>query len=158
MNSLRSGPGAVRRDDEGVAGFFEDLPVLMLVLAGVTVLVASSACVSHQNAAAEAEMNLDETAQDMIQSLLRTIRTQIGPEPRIPSLEGTGLQSAVADFSEGRSFSLTIAGVYPVKHLVVAVTVGDPGSACSTGFACAQFIALDDQGFSVILEARVIVW
>jgi hypothetical protein len=146
------------RGKDGVAGFFEDLPVLLFVLMGVTVLVASAAWASRENADRELEKELDETARHVVRALLGSVLKQFGPTPRVSSLDGVDILSIVSDEARGYSFSVTVSSLCPASGIVRAATAGEVSTAVRTGFASLPFNALDERGLVVILEVRTIVW
>jgi len=148
----------VMHGDDGVAGFFEDLPVLMFVLMGTTVLVISGAWVSRENAARELEAELDEVAHDITTALLGTVMCEWGPTPRVSSLRGMDILSIASRGAAEHSFWVTVALVHPCTGTIATASRGEVSKALSTGFACMPFNALDDRGLVAVMEARVIVW
>ena len=148
----------VKRNQEGVAGFFEDLPVLLFVLMGVMVLVASATWVSQERASANLESELEEIARDITKALLRSIAWQHGSVPRLSSVSGMDTVSVAEEVAQLRSFAVTVASLHPEIVTVATVTRGEPSAATSTGFARLLFNALDDAGLVCLLEVRAVVW
>lgn len=148
----------MRRADDAVAGFFEDLPVLLFVLVGVTVLVVSATWVTRERAARDLEVELDGIARDITRELLGSVVSQFGASTRMSSLTGMDILSVVTGEARGRSFCVTVSCLHPDVAVVIAETSGEPSTALCTGFARSLFNALDDRGLVSILEVRTIVW
>ena len=151
-------PPFVIRGEDGVAGFFEDLPVLMFVLIGASVLVMSGAWVARQNAIRQLEQELDDTADTVVRRVLGSILSKWGETPRVTSLLGLDLAAIVSEESRGHEYAFAIASLHPEPEVFVTANNGDPSRVVRTGFASALFNALDERGLVLILEVRAIVW
>ncbi len=147
-------------DRAGVAGFFEDLPVLMFVLVGVSVLVLSAAWVARENAERQAEESLDEAARRIAGNLIASFLTEPGSMPRVSSLEGRNLSEAVTRIMPAAvsGFSVAVSQLYPGPVAINAQMYGDEAEGSRTGFARAVFNGVDDHGLVLVLEVRIIVW
>ena len=150
---------AVRGDDSAVAGFFEDLPVLMFVLAGVLCLVLTSAWVSKVELQQKREAELERAAEDIAYRLLDFIRGSDpgAPFPMMDSIEGMDVSDAAGPDS-GLGYSVAIVERYPDTSWMRTMTSGLCDGVMSTGSCCVMFNARDDLGNVVVLEVRVIVW
>jgi hypothetical protein len=141
-----------------VAGFFEDLPVLMTVLLGVSALVLSGAWVSRENAARCLEDQLNEVARDICRSVLHEVISEWGETPRVSTLIGVDILSIADVEARKHSFSVTLAFLFPNQTTVTTVTCGDVSKALTTGFARLPFNALTELGLVVPMEVRAIAW
>jgi|GEM_PF-1692842 len=148
----------VIRNPDGVAGFFEDLPVLMTVLLGVAAIVFAGTWVAKQNQERSADEELSEVAGDICRAVLTRVAMDLGDTPRLSSLADVDFLQIGEKEARGHSFSVTVAMLFPEQRIVASAIVGDPSDAISTGFACLPFNALDDHGLSVPMEVRTIAW
>lgn len=147
----------IRRDD-GVAGFFEDLPVLMFVLVGVSVLVMSAAWVQQESAERDLEIQLDDGARRLAEDVVASFRSCWGFVPRVASIQGKNLSSVVALPSDGYGCAVSVAIIHTNPSVLATYAEGGLGEASVTGYARILFNAEDDCGLVLILEVRVIVW
>ncbi len=145
------------KSEDGVAGFFEDLPVLMFVLLGVSALVMSGTWVAKTNATHDLEEELDGAALRIVQRLLVMARDW-SQMPRICSLAGMNISASVALETDGYGYAISVACLHPTSEMLTSATQGDVGDVGLTGFARTLFNAIDDQGLVRILEVQVIVW
>ena len=146
------------RNSEGVAGFFEDLPVLIFVLVGVSVLVMSAAWVSRQNVERELEMGLDDEAFRVAEAVLESFRSDWGAVPRITSIQAKNLSSINGVASGCDGYAVTVSQLYPGLSVLATDAAGNPGDSCRTGYGSILFNGVDDHGLIQILEVKVIVW
>jgi len=144
------------RDDAGVAGFFEDLPVMMFVLAGVVCVVVSSTWVCQQIESARAQTELEEAAERIVQRFLADARSASGiiSVSSLRCLEPSGLPEE----SEVVEFALSVAQLYPEAEWLFSHSTSSGEIGGSRGSASRLFNALSDSGTVVIVEVRVVVW
>ncbi len=145
----------IRRID-GVAGFFEDLPVLTFVLAGVSVLVVSGTWVAKAIDAGEAEADLEDRALETAEGVLGGCISNVGQTPRLSSLRDMNLSSSIPSGLGGHV--VTIALLHPKFEVLSSSSAGDIGLATRTAFARVLFNAVDEKMRVCVLEVRVIVW
>lgn len=146
------------RKDDGVAGFFEDLPVLMFVLVGVSVLVMSAAWVHGELAERELETELDHEARRLAECVVASFRSYWGVAPRLASIQEQNLSSVIGLPSGSYGCAVAVAITCPNPSVLATFAEGDLAEALRTGFAKILFNAVDDHGLVLILEVRVIVW
>jgi len=150
----------MRRDCSGVAGFFEDLPVLMFVLSGVVALVFTSVFVSVRTSADRLDEELDAIATRMVDSVTSEILYSCGPDvlPTVASVRALDYSNLVSHLSCGRGFALSVCSLHPLFACVFNVSSHQSGAPRSTGYASELLNALADNGLTVVLEVRAIVW
>lgn len=146
----------MREDTGAVGGFFEDLPVLALVLAGV-LSVASTACWCADQISAHGDS--DELSREADRALRAAVRCLL-QQTSLPTLESvrssnlTGVGSEIAD-GWGWMVSVWVLHPYVQEVLTLGQVDGEPIILCSAqGF----LNALSDDGSVVILEVRAVVW
>lgn len=149
----------MRRDESGVAGFFEDLPVLMFVLAGtLTILIsainASSAkMLEERNRAIEA---IAERSADIVVSELTSEHP--GVPVTVHSVCCTGLDSTLRDFLGTRGFCLSMVLVHP-EFRWLSPPPEQSHDIPEIAHAASRLInALVDDGRLGVLAVRVVVW
>jgi hypothetical protein len=150
----------MRADRLGVAGFFEDLPVLMFVLSGVVALVLTSVFVSERMTAERMDEQLDVVAKRIVDTVASEMLFSCGPDvlPTVASICAFNYSDIVSQLSDGRGFALSVFSLQP-SFACILNTSSDQGSAPrSTGYASELLNALGDNGLTIVLEVRVIVW
>jgi len=151
----------MRISEEGVAGFFEDLPVLMIILGAVSILVTTGARISEEIMSSEAEKRLTIMAGDIIDRIRSEIAGlgEIGTTPLLSSLARLNLTQYGCDSTLGRySFRIVIAVLHPEVGQIVASAGQDLPGSTRAAVSCAILNAIDELGRSIILEARAVVW
>lgn len=150
----------MRTDRSGVAGFFEDLPVLMFVLSGVASLVLTSVFVSERIASAELGEQLDAIADRMVSSVSLEILRSCGADtvPSLAAVRSVNYSFLTAESCEGRSFALSVLSLHPSFSCLVNISCNRTGVPSSTGYASGLLNALADDGLVMVMEVRAIVW
>lgn len=150
----------MRLDDKAVAGFFEDLPVLMFILAGVACLVSAGLVSVEVRNEGLLQSELDAAAQSLADNILARLRPDersMGSLPSVHTLEQTDFNRLQAELSGGYRSSIGLVQLLPIcERLYGSSGVEDP--PLSTGYAARFMNAIDESGLVVILELRVIVW
>lgn len=146
----------MRRDTDAVGGFFEDLPVMAFVLAGVLSVAGTASWTAGRLADIEGDKELAAQASRVVTSLV----AELGAAPYPPSSEGLGAVniSAYADsVPPGYGCMVSIWCVHPeVLQLPLAAT-GEVGPGESCAYRSFVNVACDD-GSIGILEVRAVVW
>lgn len=149
----------VRRDEAGVAGFFEDLPVLMFVLAGTLTVILSVMTVSGAMLSVERSKNLGALASRSADLLVNEL---LGKHPErvvtISAVCSTGMLRAIDDFLGAHGFQMSVVMVHPeLKWLSVA---SEPQTRLPEhAFSASRLVnALTDDGLIGVLVVRVLVW
>jgi len=150
----------MRADRSGVAGFFEDLPVLMFVLSGVVALVLTSVFVSERMTADRMDEQLDVVAKRIVDSVASEMLFSCGPDvlPTVASICAFNYSDMVSQLSDGRSFALSVFSLHPSFGCMFNISCGESSAPQSTGYASELLNALGDNGLIVVLEVRVVVW
>jgi len=150
----------MRADRSGVAGFFEDLPVLMFVLSGVVALVLTSAFVSERISADRLDDQLDTVAKRMVDSVASEMLFSCGPDvlPTVTSIRALNCSDHVSQLSDGRDFVLSVFSMHPSFGCLFSISSNQNSTPRSTGYASELLNALGDDGLCTVLEVRVIVW
>lgn len=149
----------MRRDESGVAGFFEDLPVLMFVLAGTFTIVASAIACSQAIVSREEDARLQDLASrsvDLVVSELLEGHPDV--VVTISALCATRLGNALKDFLGSSDFGMSIVMVHPELRWIC--TESNPGrdsnrNACSDSRIVS---VLTEDGYVGIILVRVLVW
>ncbi len=144
------------RDDSGVAGFFEDLPVLAFVLGGIFLLISSSVWCHQITSERDAEARLQADADEYLDKFLATFTDGITPigefackcEPLVSGL-GSGFSG----------FLLNVSVVHPYPAIVITVLCDDKAGVCDmTAFSSGFLNAIDEARITLIVEVRLLVW
>lgn len=146
----------MKADEQAVAGFFEDLPVLALILAGVALLLATGAAVAGRLDAARAHDDLEALAHEFLLGIIVQVGNPENPHilPMLDRVLAVDIRDAPGGLS-GYMMSMTLR--HPSVQLLRTEATGVPPSSI-TGYDSALLNAVDDRGFVVILEVRVVVW
>ncbi|MEM3049348.1 MAG: hypothetical protein QXT42_01330 [Thermoplasmata archaeon] len=149
----------MRRCREGVAGFFEDIPVLAMILVGVSALVASGVSLAKHELAQRSETYLDFQSGKLLESILTEI---VSSSPGLPPFESAlvsvNLTNCASSLPSCLRYSVSVVRLHPDPSWIL--TVGDPTSLgqTSTGYSSAIINASLESGLIGIFEVRVIVW
>jgi len=150
----------MRSDESGVAGFFEDLPVLAFVLCGVLLLVSSSLWVSAQLAGLRENERLEkltDRAADMIVEVIGSSTTSYDV-PTMQSIERSNLFEYLNDLLRSVHYALNISKRGGQSDWYVMVKDCFTCEVSQTAFASRLLNAIDGSGLVVVLEVRLIVW
>lgn len=150
----------MRAECDGVAGFFEDLPVLMFVLAGVASLVLTSVFASERIASATRADELEAIADRAVASVCSEMLTARGPDapPSLASIRSMNCSELMRQAVEGRDFALSIVCLHPSLGRVLHLSSNGTDMPGQTGYASELVNALADDGLVVVVDVRVIVW
>lgn len=146
----------MRIDDAGVGGFAEDLPVMVFVLAGVSLLVGSAV-----NAVAEVRAvgdgDLEATAELLVSAVLRSAQSL--ETPTIQWLRSSDLDRCVRDVAAGcNGFFLSIRMVHPTVEQLQSVGALPEMFPGMTG-SCSRFLNAEaDDMLITVVEVRAVVW
>ncbi len=149
----------MRADERGVAGFFEDIPVLIIILAGVSILVSSVVIASERISERRLQSDLDLAAERMLARMMTSLRD---------AQEGTILISSIGSLNISRcsegplaacAFAVSFVRYYPGTEWLRSESSSGTVPAHATGHASRLFNAADDgRGQIVIVEVSVFVW
>ncbi len=150
----------MKADDAGVAGFFEDLPVLMFVLAGVATLVLCGTWVSRNLNTVQVQEELDSLAETLVDSLLsRLLRPETpGLIPPVSSAQDVNIAAIASSVAGERHYLVAIIARYPSYAWLNSCSDNDTSIPNVTGYCSRLLNVLDGYGRTVMLEVRAIVW
>lgn len=147
-------------DEEGVGGFFEDLPVLAFVLLGVFVLVTAGIVASR----AVSERREAESLACAAESILTAVTSHllspngVGGTLTAAAMRQMDLRAISDNVSCCDGYCVSVVMLHPLTEWLASATVGNPHVAILTGF-CQRFMnAACDGGSIGIVEVRVLAW
>lgn len=142
-----------------MAGFFEDLPVLLFVLAGTFTIVISSLSVSVAVVSTEESAKLDFTANRCVELLLSELLGQSdGNQAMVGSFCSTRLFQVAEEFLGKESYCVGIMMIHPELRWLLATDLDGTTVPERASSSSRLFNALTDDGLSAILVVRLIVW
>lgn len=149
----------MRDDISGVGGFFEDLPVLALVLTGVAVLVASAVHLSDVVAGERVQRLLDSEAERLLNGVLSEAGA-CTPDlfPLASALESPNMSRCANGLPSGLEYSIGVLRLHPDPNWVFTVQSAPDSTPAATGYASSVINAVLDDGKIAIYEVRVLVW
>lgn len=150
----------MKADDSGVAGFFEDLPVLMFVLVGVATLVLCGTWVSRSLNAIHDQEELDSLAENLVNSVMsRLLRPETpGLMPSVSSVQSVNVSDIASRVVGERHFVVAIIARYPAYAWLNIGSDNDTALPDATGYSSRLLNALDGSGRTTVIEVRAIVW
>ena len=106
--------GHVREDDTAVGGFFEDLPVLVLVLCGVATIIAASVLSSSRISEERQDEWLQEAAAGFADRIVESaLQTEGAEYPTIAKLRALNVSRLAAGLPESVGYAVSLVQVYP---------------------------------------------
>ena len=149
----------MKSDELGVGGFFEDLPVLAFVLGGTAILLMSATWSCEHIASQHACNELRNRAVSFVERICAELRGSRGNEfvPSLSAIVQLNYSRLAEEELDGREYALAILQLHPSVQWIL----GHPGSEvpCSEiAAASAMLNVLNEEGTTVIVEVRAIVW
>lgn len=150
----------MRDDCGGVAGFFEDLPVLMFVLTGVFIVVAAAVWTSTTLETQRLRYRLEALAEGLVNEVVLDIQTRLGGEsvPTVDGLSHLNLSHLAGGVPPSIRFSVAIIERYPEIRWLAHSFEGNFDSPVSAVGAARLLNALDENLMVAAVEVRAIVW
>lgn len=150
----------MRTDESGVAGFFEDLPVLAFVLSGVMLLVSSGAWTSSQLAEQRADERLHELANRALASIIQEIGSLAPSDtpPMLQSIQQLDFLSLLRDSLGSVHFSVNLSALGQVQSWYKMANDENAGGVSNTASASCLLNAENESGSVLIVMVRVVVW
>ena len=140
-------------DDRAIGGFFEDLPVLMIVLMGTVSVMGTGIWVSEQTESLDRADSLDKAAEEMTDVVLS--RLSEGGLTRITLDSIAALQpSSIVPDDGSLAWTVSIAMIHPWHEVITVMRSEDLGQASVTGWHSRLFNVL--HGVSSIGVAEVV--
>lgn len=125
---------SVRKDHNGIGGFFEDLPVLLFVLLGSLLLVATNAWITVGNEASRAARFADEEAEDLVTSFLLSLRSVFGDEVSVDSVKRFNSSLMMNDMPSAGSWAISVTVIHPWQESVLTMGSRLPASCTAAGW------------------------
>ncbi|MCX6658541.1 MAG: hypothetical protein NTY62_07670 [Euryarchaeota archaeon] len=150
----------MKADCDGVAGFFEDLPVLMFVLTGVFIVVAAGVWTSNTLEAQRIRDGLGALAEGLVNEAFLEVEARLGGEsfPTVSALSNLNLSHLAGGVLPAHRCSIAIIERYPEVRWLVHWFDETPDSPIQAVGAAKLLNALDDHLMVVVVEVRAIVW
>ena len=148
----------MRIDDSGVGGFFEDLPVMIFVLAGVSSLIMTGAYASEEISRARESEELSFIAVHMVDGLVSHCRPVDGAMPTLGHIRQLNASEICGSLASGRHFAAAMVLRHPGYELLCQGSDSVRGPACDAVSATRLLNALDENGVITIVEVRVVAW
>jgi hypothetical protein len=148
----------MKTDEDAVGGFFEDLPVLIFILAGVSVLVSSAVWAEQEIAQERSSAELEFASEMLLEAVCADLFQEEGVLPTVDSLKGYNLSEDVLEAAGDRGCAVAIRECYPACELLSSTSVGDASIPVEVSSASRLMNAIDAQGLTVVVEVRVCVW
>jgi len=146
----------MRGDQEAVGGFFEDLPVLAFVLAGVMSVAGTACWTSGQLSGTDDSDALGLSATRLAADVVMGLGGS-GVLPSIEAVRSANLSVQLASLPEGLACLVSVWCIHPDVELLLVV--GDDDSDPEVASSERVLVnASCDGGFVGILEVRVLVW
>lgn len=146
----------MRFDDRAVGGFFEDLPVLAFVLAGVLSVSGTAAWTSSELVEAGQLDALERKASSLVSAIVSDLQDS-EVMLTLEMIAAANLSSASDVLAEGISCYVTIWCVHPFRELLLSY--GDVGDDPALVGSDSSFMnMLCDGGVVGVSEVRAIVW
>jgi hypothetical protein len=150
----------MKADCDGVAGFFEDLPVLMFVLTGVFIVVAAGVFASNALEAQRMRDRLDGLAESLVNKVVLEIEARLGGEslPTVSALSNLNLSHLAVGVLSAHRCSIAVIERYP-EVLWLAHWSDEASDSPIQAVGAARLIdALDEHLMVVVVEVRTVVW
>jgi hypothetical protein len=148
----------VRSDQRGVAGFFEDLPVLIIVLAGVSILVSSAVVASERISERRAQIDLELLAERMLDRMMTSLRDAQDGTILTSSIGSLNISRCSEGYRSGYAYAVGFVQCYPDTEWLRSETSSGAVLAHATGYASRLFNAAGSGGRIVVVEVSVLVW
>ena len=149
----------MRRDISGVAGFFEDLPVLLIVLAGIATLVVSTAYAGERMRAQSLQDELDYVADRFVDSVVMSLATDpLIEHTSISAIESVNATRCACESFGSESFEISFIMRYPTVEWIRSLSCADNPLPLNTGYASRLLSAVLDNGTIGVVEVSAVVW
>jgi len=151
----------MRSNEAGFAGFFEDLPVMIIVLGGVFVLVLTATRISAETMSRSADERLKAVADsiiDRIESEANALDHPAGA-PMLSALARLNLTECSEQSTRGNyAYRIVIVVLHPDAGRVIALAGSTPSAEGRLAVSTALMNAMDESSSAAIVEIRAMVW
>ena len=149
---------SMRCDTSGVAGFFEDLPVLLLVLAGVSSVVLTGAWCSEQRADSAGHDDLSAEAELLVRAALLAASGGRSSLVTVDALLALSPEDLAEAGSSCVGWTVVVEIVYPTGERHELSSGSECTFSCDLGWACELVNAAYDGDRIAIAEVIGIAW
>lgn len=149
----------MRSDETAVAGFFEDLPVLLIILAGVSVLVLSGVTAGERLAELENQAELESLASRFVIAMAVSLAADPSVEhASMSSVRSLNISRCASDALDAESWSAAVVLLSPsVTWLRTESRTGfEPTTR--TGYSSVLLNVVMDDGIVGVVEVKALVW
>jgi hypothetical protein len=158
-NLEHSGVRSVRPDDSAIAGFFEDLPVLLIVLAGVAILVFSGVSASERISRESAQRSLDATAARFVDSIMLSLsRSLTDQHVSLSAIMSVNVSLCAGGTLCHEFYRIAFVELYPDVRWIRVETDAMGVLGGDTGYASRLINAVMDDGAVGIVGVTAFVW
>lgn len=150
----------MKADCDGVAGFFEDLPVLMFVLTGVFIVVAAGVWTSNALETQRMRDGFEKLAEGIVNEVVLEIEARLGGEslPTLSALSNLNLSHVAGGAVSAHCRSIAIVERYPEARWLAHWSDVASDSPVQAVGAATLLNAFDEHLMVVVVEVRAIVW
>lgn len=148
----------MKRDTSGALGFFEDLPVMVFVLAGVASLIATAAWSEATIKEGTLHSDLERLAELVSAWILDGAPGEVRTLPTADAFRALNLSSLAELLPEGRSFTAAVTQRHPVVEALNSYSAQSFELPSLTGCSLRFLNAIDGLSRVVVVEVRVVVW
>jgi len=149
----------MRAGDSAIAGFFEDLPVLLIILVGVSVLVLSGAAASERLAEAERERDLGQLASRFVASMIVSLeRDPSMCHTSMALVASLNISRCASEVLDDESWSAAIVLLSPGAEWLRAESSSGSPPMADSGYSSRLFNAVMDDGLIGVVEVSAHVW
>jgi hypothetical protein len=148
------------RGEDAVGGFFEDLPVLALVLLGVFLLVSTSGLASRELSGRRELERLESVAEDIAKAILGHLSSGdgTGHMPTVQAMRQLNLRALADPVASCAGYCASVVLMHPSTEWLSSATTGDILAAQHVVYAGGFLNAALEDGSVAIVEVNVLAW
>jgi len=148
------------RGEDAVGGFFEDLPVLALVLLGVFLLVSTSTLVYQESSGRREYDRLESVTQDIAKAIIGHLSR--GDESShlstVSAMREINLEALADSVADCAGYCASVVLLHPRTEWLSSAATGDLHDARQVAYAAGFLNAILDDGSVAVVEVRVLAW
>ncbi len=148
------------RGEDAVGGFFEDLPVLALVLLGVFLLVSTSALASQESSRRRELERLESITEDITEAIIGHFACgdEAGHLSTVSAMREVNLRALADAIADCTGYCASVVLLHPRTEWLSSTTTGDVLAAQQVAYAAGFLNAVLDDGSVAVVEVRVLAW
>ncbi len=149
----------VRSDESAVAGFFEDMPVLLIILAGVAVLVISGTFAGERMRDARNQEELDVLASRFVDSVIMSMSADPYIEHvSLSAIHSVNITRCATETFASESYKISFLLCYPNLERIRSASSLDEFLCEDTGYSSLMMNVVLNDGTIGVAEVSAIVW